>query len=179
MRKKCKVQNSKFKVNSGFSLIEMLVVLFVFAILAIVMTQTLALSLRGSRKSESSSNTRENVQYALNVIDRVLRNARSLTCPSSTPTNRIDYTDEYGNSAYFQCISGTDSYIASNSATQRLTSDKIKISNCATVFSCKDGKSINIPDSLDISITATDATNGTGAEGSSVSLSTKILLRNY
>jgi prepilin-type N-terminal cleavage/methylation domain-containing protein len=167
--------------KNGFSLIELLVVLFVFSILMIVVTQTLALSLRGSRKSESVSGTRTNVQYAINVMDRLLRNARSLKCPAIPNPSRLDYIDEYGNNAYFSCVtSGGTSYIASNSATQRLTSDTVTITNCTDptkppVFTCNN---TTIPHSVDITIIGTDAKN-TGSEGSTVPISTKILLRNY
>lgn len=175
--------NKKIKRNNksvqGFSLIEMLIVLFVFAILAIVATQTLTLSLRGSKKSESVSKNRENIQYAVNVMDRLLRNARDITCatPSPATSNRVDYIDEYGNAAYFSCQTvGTDTFIASNSATARLTSNTVRITNCSAVFSCTNG--VGVPDSVDIRVIGQDA-NVVGAEGSTVDISTKILLRNY
>jgi prepilin-type N-terminal cleavage/methylation domain-containing protein len=166
--------------SPGFSLIEMLIVLFVFSILIVVVTQTLTLSLRGSRKSESVGNTRSNVQYAINTMDRLLRNARSLTCSAST-NSKLNYVDEYGNASYFECVpAGGKSYIASNSATQRLTSDTVIVSNCTDtakpVFTCNNG--LGIPDSADIMINGIDA-NVSGVDGSSVSISTKILLRNY
>jgi prepilin-type N-terminal cleavage/methylation domain-containing protein len=167
-------------LDNGFSLIEILVVLFVFSILIVVVTQTLAISLRGSRKSESVGNTRTNVQYAVNVMDRLLRNARSLSCPTST-ISKLNYVDEHGNAAYFECVTVSGkSYIASNSASQRLTSDTVTITNCSDatkpVFRCTQGA--GVPDAVDIFINGTDA-NVSGIEGSSVPISTKILLRNY
>jgi len=161
---------------SGFSLIEMLVVMSVFSILAIVATQTLTLSIRGSRKSDSISETRENVQYALNVMDRLLKNARRLSCTTyNIPTARVDYIDEYDKLVYFSCEGAPDSYIASNSAASRLTSPNVVISNCSQVFICHKG--VGVPDSVDVSINAT--TKNSGIDGASVPLSTKILLRNY
>lgn len=165
--------------QKGFSLIEMLVVMFVFSILAVVSSQVLTLSLRGTRKSESVGETRQNAQYALDVIDRLLKNARSLTCslPAPSISNRLDYVDQYGNASYFECISsGSDNYIASNSATRRLTSNTVTITNCNQVFSCTKG--VGVPDTLDITISAASV-NQTGAEAGGVTLSTKILLRNY
>jgi prepilin-type N-terminal cleavage/methylation domain-containing protein len=161
----------------GFSLIEMLVVIFVFSILAVVSAQSLSLTLRGSRKSESLTEARENVQYAVNVIDRLIKGSQDLTCASTTPSNRVDYIDEYGNNAYFQCVtSGTDTYIASNSSSQRLTSNDVRITNCNQVFTCTDNTAN--PDSLDVSITATNA-NAVGADGALITATTKIFLRNY
>lgn len=165
---------------SGFSLIELLVVLFVFSILAVVVAQALTLTLRGSRKSETVTQSRENIQYAVNVMDRLLRNARDLTCPlaiDGVARSRVDYTDEDGNAAYFACItSGGNSYIESNSIGARLTANTVTITNCNAVFTCKSGT--GVPDSVDVSITAADS-NAAGAEGASITASTKIFLRNY
>lgn len=164
--------------RNGFSLIEMLVVMFVFSILAIVVVQTLAITLRGSKKSESQVQARENIQYAISVMDRQIRNARSLTC--SGQTNTLSYTDEYGNPANFQCISSSGNYyIASNSA--RLTSNSINITNCdasASLYAFTCIQNTGTPDEVNIAITATDSNVG-GAEGSSVTVAKKILLRNY
>jgi prepilin-type N-terminal cleavage/methylation domain-containing protein len=170
-------QTGNWKITSGFSLIEMLVVLFVFSILAVVASQALTLTLRGSRKSESVTQSRENVQYAVNVMDRLIKNAQQLTCTSSTPSNRVDYIDEYGSAAYFECITSSgNSYLASNSASARLTSNTVNITNCSQVFRCTDG--VGIPDSLDVSITAVDS-NISGSDGASITAATKIFLRNY
>jgi prepilin-type N-terminal cleavage/methylation domain-containing protein len=163
--------------RAGFSLIEMLVVLFVFSILAVVSSQALTLTLRGSRKSESVTQSRENIQYAMNVMDRLIKSAKDLTCTTSTPNDRVDYVDEYGNAAYFECLtSNGNSYIASNSASARLTSDQVNITNCSQVFTCTNGT--GIPDSVDISIFAVDS-NVTGSDGASITAATKIFLRNY
>lgn len=173
----CYIKKScSYTSRAGFSLIEMLVVLSVFSVLIVVVTQTLTISLRGSKKSESASTSRENAQYAVNVMDRLLKNARSLTCTTSTGS-RLNYVDEYGNAAYFACVtSGTDTYIASNSSSQRLTSNAVRITNCTAVFTCT--KSANRLDATDITIVASDAKNS-GVDGSQVTISTKILLRNY
>ena len=153
----------------GFSLIEMLVVVAVFSILAVVATQSLSSSLRGSKKSESQVIVRENVDFALSTMERLLRNAKSIT--SCSPSTKLTYVDEYDKSVYFECTGG---YVASNSAGVRLTSPDITVS-CASVFSCNIG---SIPHSVDITITA-ERTGISGAEGSQITESTKILLRNY
>lgn len=169
--------NKNTHTQSGFSLIEMLVVIFVFSLLAILLTQSLTLTLRSTKKSDSIIESRENIQFALNVMERQIRNARGLTCPApDTPSNTLSYIDEYGNNASFTCTtSGSDSFIASNSASARLTSNKVRITNCSQVFTCN---AVDIPHSVDITITGGNATVS-GVEGSSVSLTTKVLLRNY
>ncbi|KKQ98745.1 MAG: General secretion pathway protein H [Candidatus Woesebacteria bacterium GW2011_GWB1_39_12] len=166
--------------EAGFSLIEMLVVVAVFSILAIVATQSLSSSLRGSKKSESQVIVRENVDFALSTMERLLRNAKSIT--SCSPTSTLIYIDEYEKPGVtsFQCItSGTDTYIASVSGSPavsvRLTSPDVRITNCSIFVVCQN---LTKPHSVDISIQA-ERSGVTGAEGSQIIESTKILLRNY
>ena len=71
------------KLQKGMSLLEILVVVAIFSILGVIVTRSVLLTLRGSKKSESQVKVRENVNYALAVIERQLRNADSIvTCPN-------------------------------------------------------------------------------------------------
>lgn len=155
-------------MNKGMSLIEILIAVAVFAVLGIITTSAIALTLRGSKKSELSLKVRENVGYSLSVIERQLRNADSIV--ACVPT-RIDYLDSLGNPAYFSCNNAED-YIASGSA--RLTSDEIVVTSCS--FTCELGGSN--PPSVSVSLEASDAQNA-GVEGSSITISTKVYLRTY
>ena len=163
-------------VNSGFSIIEMLVVLVVFSILAIVTTQTLSTSLRGSRKSDAQSRARQNVDFAMSTMERLLRNTQSITSCSAT---QLNYMDEYNRPGSFRCAcSGTDCYIASGSATpKRITSPEVVIT-CSGIFSCPPTPAPGVPPSILITITGRDATT-TGAEGNEVTSKSRILLRTY
>lgn len=174
------MRNTIYKVKrlnnslNGFSLVEMLVVIFVFSILGIVTTQVLALSLRGAKKSESIGEVRANVEYTVSTMERLLRNAKSINCVSAT---RLDYIDERGNTGQFNCVdTGTESYIASGSASLRITSNKVKIT-CASIFSCT--FPANAPPSVSITLTGRDAVLESGVEGSSVTVNTQMQLRTY
>jgi prepilin-type N-terminal cleavage/methylation domain-containing protein len=164
----------------GFSLVEMIIVIGVFSILAFVITQALVLTLRGAQKGRSIGAVRENVEYSLSIIERQLRNARSLNCSGST--NTLLYTDENGRLAQFSCITATPSYIASGSAEvtptpapRRLTNTSIAV-NCGTpIFTCDTTVQ---PHSVRISVTASDAA-GAGAQGETETFSTELSLRNY
>ncbi len=150
------------------SLLEILVVVAIFAVLGIIVTQSVILTLRGSKKSESQVRVRENIGYALSVIERRLRNADSITsCDGQTVT----YRDSQGISSTFSCVSGADSYVASASA--RLTSSEVLINTCS--FVCDLTSS---PPSVTVSLEATEA-SATGIEGARVSSSTKVYLRTY
>ena len=169
--KKFKVQSSKFKV-SGFSIIELLVVVSVFAILAVLTTQSLVLTLKGARKSEALIQVRENVDYATNIMERVLRGAVDIAC---TTDLRIDFTDNQGTTSFFECTGGSSGRIASGSA--NITSNEVNI-RCDTggVFACQ--FPVNVPPIVIINITAEDAASS-GAEGAQYTTSTRVVLRSY
>jgi prepilin-type N-terminal cleavage/methylation domain-containing protein len=164
----------------GFSLIEMLVVITVFSILAILATQSLATSLRGTRKSESIGHVRENIEFAMSMMERSLRTASELECPIPATPSRLDFKTSSFVDASFEC---TVNNIASSSGTaiikNLIIDNDVKVVNCGTDtrFICNKGSGGN-PDSVIIQIRAEDA-NSTGAESAIYTSETRILLRNY
>jgi prepilin-type N-terminal cleavage/methylation domain-containing protein len=158
--------------RNGFTLVELLVVVAVFSILALLATQSLALSLRGSRKSESIVNVREELSRTLSVMERQIRNASDIAC---TAPSLITYTDQYYNqNETFECVTTSSPYghIASSSA--RLTSPNILVDCSATTFSCAGTD----PESVVITLVAEDA-QGAGVEGARVTIDTRVNLRVY
>lgn len=158
------------KINRGMSLIEILVVVTIFAMMGVVVTRSIILTITGSKKSESIVHVRENLNYTMGIIERQLRNANSITQCPNTDTSRIDYQDELGNSSYFSCGSGS---VASGSA--RLTGTDINVTSCS--FVCAQTANDN-PPSVTVSITAKDL-NLTGIQNSTVDTTSQIYLRNY
>jgi hypothetical protein len=152
-------------------------VIVIFAVLGLLVTRSIILTLQGSQKSTSLVSARENLDYSLGVIERQLRNANSITCPNSSPT-KIDYFDQNDVPAYFQCVNpGNDnSSIASGSGSVStpLTNNNIKVLSCS--FSCIN--STSGPSQVDIDISL-QSVNSTGILGSVVSASTQVFLRNY
>lgn len=164
----------KKEIESGISLIEILVVVTVFAVLGVMVSSSLVLTIQGTKKSESLIRVRENLNYSLAVVERNIRNANEiLECPNSD-TSKITYLDKNGVSASFSCVGvgQSDSYIASGSA--RLTSNTIKITSCT--FTCTQADLSN-PPSVTVNVAVQDA-SATGVQGSSVTAESKIYLRN-
>jgi prepilin-type N-terminal cleavage/methylation domain-containing protein len=161
------------KVKSkGLSLIEILVVVAVFAILGVIATRSVLLTLRGTKKSESVVKVRENLNYALAVIERQLRNSESVACGQP---GTVNYKDSSGVDTYFFCenVGPASGYIASGSA--RLTSSDITITACS--FTCSPSDSSTLP-SVTIFLIG-QSVGTTGTEGSQVSVQTQIFLRTY
>jgi len=170
-----KNRNWKFRRRAaGISLFEILIVLSVFALLAAVSTQSIFLTLRSARKSDALGKVRENLGYALAVVERQLHNATYIPeCPNSD-TSIINFEDQEGNSTSFSCQNiGTSGYIASGAA--RLTSDEIEVTSCTFVCEPASG---NVPPAVKISVKVIDP-KAKSIEGASVSVSTKVFLRTY
>ncbi len=158
----------------GISLIEIIIVIGVFAVLGILSTSAVLLSLQGSRKGDAQVKVRENLDYAVSVIERNLRNAESSLCPSTLKVTYVDSNDVPGS---FSCLSvGSAGYVASGSANLRLTSEEINIISCS--FTCTAGSGSTLPE-VAINIKAVDAGTGGSKEGAAVSISTEINLRTY
>lgn len=156
------------------SLLEILVVVAIFAILGVIVTRSVILTLKGSKKSESTLKVRENLNYAIGVIERQLRNSSSISeCPNTDPT-RVDYVDERGIATSFSCslVSG-EGFVASGSA--QLTSSEVDVTSCN--FYCDIGTSTNTK-SVDVTLTAKEA-NTSGTQDSIITVSTKVFLRTY
>lgn len=158
------------------SLLEILVAVSVFAVLGILITRSVLLTLGGGKKSESLIKVRENVNYSIGVIERQLRNANSIIDCTNTDTSRISYTDQSGNTSSFSCVDiGSPSvagYIASGSA--KLSNDSVNFTSCS--FFCVLGN--GSPSSVTIAVEAKDV-NSYGIENSVVTTTSQIFLRNY
>jgi prepilin-type N-terminal cleavage/methylation domain-containing protein len=162
------------QVEAGMSLIEILIVVAIFAVLGVITTNSLLLTLRGARKSESVQKVRENLNYSLTVIERQLRGALSVnSCPFSNQQT-ITYKDLNNVQTTLSCSSvGVNGYIASGSA--RLTADDISITTCS--FTCTQNDQ-NSPPVISVSLQG-KSKGITGAEAATVNAQTEITLRNY
>lgn len=163
------------KKNAGISLIEILIVISIFAVLGILSTRVVLLSLTGAKKGDVQIKVRENLDYAVSIMERQLRNAGSISpCPNTDPLI-INYSDSNNISTSFSCLNMASlGYIASGSA--RLTSQDVKITSC--LFTCTAGTQ-STPPKVTIDIQAVDAGTQGSKEGASVTVSTEINLRTY
>ncbi len=171
-------KNLKFKIKNfsenGVSLIEILVVVTIFAVLGILATRAVLLTLRGTNRSTATVKVRENLNYALAVMERQLRNAQNVSPCPNVDTTTLNYTDVDGNTSSFSCQSiGPSGYVASGSA--RLTSSDVGITCCSIVCAAGTGGGL---DSVNISLVAKDVKN-VGSESAQATANTQIFLRTY
>ena len=166
------------KTNKGFSLIEMLVVIGVFSVLAIVSAQSIIVSLSGAKRSSSSTKVRENLEFAISTIERKIRNSQAISCVSSA---RVDYEDVNEATLGFECLDLTatrNGYLVARSATgsrNAITDNTIDITSCAFTCTAATG---TVPPSLNIRLSAIDNASS-GVQRGTATVNTKIFLRAY
>lgn len=175
--KKTLQDKSTSQMLNGFSLIEMLVVIGIFAVLGAVSSQALLLSLTSTRKADASTVVRQNLEFAVSVMERHLRGARSLvtTCTAGQTIQTVTYIDSWGYTNSFSCNPPSQDYIASGSA--RLTSSQLTITSCS--FTCTPGTN-GAPPSIYIQATGRASSAGfSSTETTPTSVSARVTLRSY
>ncbi len=177
-------------MRKGYSIIELLVVIGVFAVLAVIASQSVNLSLRSSKKSNSIVLVKQELDNSAGNIERLLQTANTVfigkDCTTDhTATPSVGFRNSLGRRGDIACIDSypnnfigsSDPRIASSSGEtvnyiQRLTSNKIQITSCQ--FICYNQNSQTY---VDFSIRA-NAKGVTGVEGAVVESSRKILIRS-
>lgn len=176
--------NSKYNIRNssslkGFTLVEVMVVLSAFSLLAVLVTYILLYSLRGTTKSEQTYNIRNQLDYTTEIIARQLRNAKDVNCTGTG----VNYTDDLGGNAFFSCDTNTDvEKVASGSGTIDSPDDTYEISSSDVdltlcTFTCTTPSSPEIFKEVLFKISGKSKVVQ-GAEASESTVETRIQLRN-
>lgn len=124
MRKK-NLQN--FNTQSGFTLIELIVAIGIFAV---VMTISMGAFLNISdiqKKSESLRNVSDNMSFAIELMTRDIREGKDYSCGASG-CGEFNFTDIKGNSVNYKLTdSGGRKYIARNGS--EITSHDVNVNS--------------------------------------------------
>lgn len=174
MLKNYKLQTKN--LASGFSLIEMLVVMFLFAILAFIVTQSTLQSFRGTRKVDASSKVRDNLDFAASLVERNIRNAKLImsTCNGAS-SGTISYTTQTGTTGSYTCSGGANQYLSDGATGARITSTDIVLTTCS--FTCTTNGVYN-PPIIDF-VFAGKAANAATTDESFATISRRVILRVY
>lgn len=119
------MQHRKNSNSKGFTLIEILVVISILGLIMVVGTNMFIQVLKNNVKTEAIKDVKQNGDYAIMVMERMIRNAQNIRgCSSSVIT--IDNPD--GRQTTFECLDGA---IASRSGalSGKLTSSKVTLSS--------------------------------------------------
>lgn len=190
--------NSLFAIHEsrGFTLVELLASIIVLVAIGSVIAGIISSSLRGTNKTNTLENIRQNGNYALNQISKDIEYAQVFgglstdgdiyvtSCPFSvaptptpvtTPYTFIKVTPLNSDAVVYSCASST---INAND-TPLVDMDLIKLTSCE--ITCTQAKSTDVP-IIGISFTL-ESNKRTGglAENSTppITFSTSITIRNY
>jgi len=121
----------------GFTLVELLVVVAVFAFLGLLLTNSLFSILKSNVKAELIKEIRQNGSFALDVMTKKLTGGLNPECRVDDHS-QVEFTDASGEIITFSCEA--NAYIASKSATATIpltdSTGKFKLSDCS--FTCEE-----------------------------------------
>lgn len=184
--------------SKGYTLVEMLAVIVVFSIIGGIISVIFSSSLRGSNKANITNEVRQNGNYALIQMSRMIAYARSfdgisidgvsynadcyvepvgLNTPSPVPEtyHYLRVSDFDGGQIIFACNGGSESEISSNSAS--LINDQIvKVDSCH--FSCNQPSIAGSP-TIKISFTLSQKSDNNFFEAkANIPFETEVSIRN-
>lgn len=90
--------------HSGFTLIEMLIVVASFATLSVIVMQSLLITVKSSALSNSHKKLKQEGDVILSTIQSHLRNASDIDAScTDTPTGSISFTNQDGEYVTYDC----------------------------------------------------------------------------
>jgi len=164
--------------KNGFTLLEMMMVIGILGIITVIGSGAFFSILRSSTKAKTLQMVKQNGDYAISVMERMIRNARVLVSPTSNSTvSSITIKNPDGETTTFSCQEDQLT-IASNGAS--LLSSEVKVSNCSNIFDVTVGQAGIKPAVVEINFTLTQAgTTSRPEEQAEVNFQTTVSLRNY
>ncbi len=126
--------------KNGFTLIELLIVVTLSGMLILAAVSLFFTSLVGNEKTSSALSVKQNGDYAISQIGRLIRNSRTATCvPASPPSTQLTLIGNDGGTTTLGAVAvGSRYQIASTSAalTGYLTGYDVNIPSGSVSFTC-------------------------------------------
>lgn len=173
------------KKLAGYTLIEIIIVVALLGIVMVMATGMFLNIMRGAVKSRALQEVKQNGNYVIMTMSRMIRNAMNVSC--SGLSDRLVIENPDGMTTTFQCCLGADNnFIASISGTMtcssegaRMTGDNVTVTDCASFINCTAGP----PPVIDIFFQLNHVYRGAGAvppeESAASVFQTTVSPRNY
>lgn len=99
----------------GFTLVELLIVVFVMSIIATVGGDVLISTMRSSNKANIINEINQNANFVVSTIESVMRNGKQVSCIACTSGvgKELYIIDQYNQSNYF-CITAANTVLRSS-----------------------------------------------------------------
>ena len=144
-------------MKKGFTLIEVLITLSVAIVIGTVVSSVFLSSLKGTTKTTVVSKALGNGSYALSQIQKILRNAQSISsppypciAPTPTPVQTLTLTDGNGATTIISCANSTINVNGSS----LLDTENLSVSLGSCSFSCVQASLADYP-SIKVNFTVT------------------------
>ncbi len=151
---------------------EMVVALTILAMTSGMLISLFLSNLKGATKSRNLTSVKQNGDYALAVMERMIRNSRQVTACSASSLTIMGSDNQL---TTFTCSGAAADQLASNSA--YLTSDENAVTSCATIFTfdaCPNPAMVGIGFTLERKFSG----GLPPGEGASIPFQTTVTLRN-
>lgn len=181
--------------NKGYTLIELLAVIIVMVTVGSIITSILVSALRGENKTNATTLVRQNGNYAVTQMSKMMTFAKSFDgistdnvsydtncvpsnppAPTPTPTptqyKYVKVSSFDGGQAIFSCEGNT---IASNGASL-IDITNLTVTNC--YFMCYQSDIRSAP-TIDINFTLTRGSSGLFENQAAIPFETSVTFRNY
>lgn len=170
--------NSQFSTRKGFTLIELLTVIGILGVIGSIVVSIVVITLRGTTKTNTIENARQNGGLALTQMVKTIRYAQSLDSPVScvpeTTTQSITVTSLTDNAQ--TTLSCDNNTLSSNSASL-IDTNSISVASCS--FICRQ-QTVNDPPSITIEFSLSPATASNFIENNfSIPFQSSVTMRNY
>jgi len=132
IRPKLDARRWQLDAKKGYSLLELLIVIALVGTIGVITSQVFIIGLRSQAKSEILKEVKQNGDYALQVMDTIIRNAVNIDEAScNANTQDITITTSDGASVTFDCTTPRIASVSGDpSITLYLTSSKVSVSSC-------------------------------------------------
>jgi len=183
-----KYQISNIKYSNGYTLIELLAVMFVMVTVGLIVATILVSALRGTNKTNTIDTIRKNGNYTILQVSKMLEFAQSFggvstngttyTTDCSIPSTRYSYIKiiSFDNmETIFSCnMSSSPATISSGSASLINTSE-VLLTQC--YFTCS--RNITVPPTIGINfILSQKNANAPFEKRETINFQTSVILRN-
>ena len=124
------------KTQRGFTLVEILVVVGILGIIAVVASTIFFTTLRSAGKTKVLTTVKQNGDYALTVMERLIRDSQEVSSSCTSGMTSITVKRFDGSEITFSCDLTPDRSLIASSSGQRLTSSDVKVDKCSFDCSC-------------------------------------------
>ena len=177
-----KVTYDQNRKQKGLTLVEILVVLGIFALISFFGVSLFFSLLRSSRKTEMIAKVKQNGDYAINVMERAIRSANSLgeEAGNSSSVTVLSGDEEHVFSCELGGTGGNSLFYKIDGEGGRMIDKDLRVeSPCGQFFYITKGDPGASPDKVKIEFTLSANGGSRPEEQASVDFQTTVVLRNF